>query len=64
MEILKASEVARITTLSRPTIYRLIEQGRFPRPLQLSNQAVGWRKNEIEDWLETRPRAGGRVGLR
>ena len=58
MEILKLPQVERITSLSKPTIYRLIRQDRFPRQLQLSDQSVGWRKDEIEEWLSSRPRVG------
>lgn len=59
MEILRRPEVERMTKLSKPTIYRLIRQGRFPQPLQLSSQAVGWLKHEVVDWIATRERTLG-----
>ena len=58
MEILKLPQVERMTSLSKPTIYRLIRKNRFPRQLLLSDQCVGWRRDEILDWLRSRPRAG------
>ena len=56
--LLKLSEVEQIVRLHRSTIYRLMRQGRFPLPLKLS-RAVRWRRSELEQWLEERPRATG-----
>jgi len=35
-------EVVRMTSLSRSTIYRLIKQGKFPAPHQLSSGRIGF----------------------
>ena len=50
-------EASKITGLSRRTIYREINAGRFPRPVQLSARRVGWRDTELQVWLETRKSA-------
>ena len=55
--ILRRPEVERVTGLSRTSIYALIAQGRFPRPVKLGRQAVGWRESEIAAWIESRPAA-------
>jgi prophage regulatory protein len=49
--------VMELTTYSRPSIYRLISQGRFPVPLKLGGGKIAFREAEILDWLESRPRA-------
>jgi len=49
---LKRKEVERITGLSRSTIYRLMDQGKFPRPLTVSSMAVRWIESEIQEWLD------------
>ncbi|MDE2980877.1 MAG: AlpA family phage regulatory protein [Gemmatimonadota bacterium] len=59
LEILRCSQVERIVGVSKTTIYRLMRQGRFPRPRRLSKNAVGWPRSEVEEWLENRPLAGG-----
>ena len=46
--ILRRIEVASLTGLSPATLYRLISRGAFPRPVQLSERATGWRTDEIE----------------
>ena len=37
--------------ISRSTIYRMMKVGEFPRPTKLGRRAVGWREDEIEQWL-------------
>ena len=56
--ILRMNELRRLTRLSKATIYRLLKSGAFPRPIRLSVRAVGWRTEEIDDWLASRERAG------
>lgn len=54
-QILRRPEVERLTGLSRSTIYRLMGEGAFPKPVRLTSKAVGWPQNTIEDWLAQRP---------
>lgn len=56
--ILRLREVMRLTGLSKTTIYRRYRDGTFPRPLKLGPQSVGWRRREILEWIESRPRSG------
>ncbi|SHJ32445.1 helix-turn-helix transcriptional regulator [Cycloclasticus pugetii] len=42
------------TGLARSTIYKYIQQGCFPRPIQLGKKAVGWKSNDIDEWIESR----------
>ncbi len=41
---------------SRPQIWRDIRAGRFPAPVQLGPNSVGWFEDEIDDYLATRQR--------
>lgn len=45
--------------LSTTTIYKLINEDDFRRPVQLTGQAVGWLAHEVRAWLDSRPRAVG-----
>lgn len=45
------------TGLGRSTIYRMMALGQFPRSLQLTARAVGWRRADIDAWLAARPPA-------
>ena len=51
-----AAVVAR-TTYSRPSIYRLIAEGRFPVPLKLGRTKIAFIEDEIAAWMDSRPRA-------
>ena len=56
--ILRLREVQQQIRLSKATIYRLLGSGAFPRPILLGERAVGWRTEEIDEWLASRERAG------
>jgi prophage regulatory protein len=57
--IIRPRQIRAATGLSKPTIYRMMEKGEFPRPMKLSAGAVGWRQSTIEKWREERGLAGG-----
>ena len=40
--------------LSRSTIYRMMQEGDFPRPVKIGRRAVGWSSEEIERWISER----------
>lgn len=44
-------DVVRITTLSRPTLYRRIAAQRFPRPIHLGGRACGWAAADLAAWI-------------
>ena len=54
LSILRRKQVEERTGLSRSTIYLRIQEGTFPRPVNLGARAVGWLENEIEAWLAAR----------
>ena len=53
--ILRIHDVVAVTRLSRSTIYRLIQAGKFPKPIKLTERASGWRYEAVEEWLNARP---------
>lgn len=57
-QILRLPQVTDAVGLSRATIYRLISEQRFPQPVRLSSQAVGWLASEVEDWITSREPVG------
>ena len=52
--ILRFPQVKDMTGLSRTTIWRLEQTGDFPKRVQLSPNAVGWRESEINNWQISR----------
>jgi prophage regulatory protein len=53
---LRIGAVSSITGLSKPTIYREIAKGQFPRPIKLTASARAWKLSEIMEWINTRER--------
>lgn len=60
--IMRQDEVEQATGLSRTTIWRMERRGDFPPRRKLSGNAVGWLASEVEDWIESRPRARAEAG--
>lgn len=52
--VLRLPEVIEIVSLSRSTIYNLINLEVFPKPMKLGPRAVGWLESDIARWLEAR----------
>jgi prophage regulatory protein len=53
---LRLPEVMRRVPYSRPTLYRKIAAGRFPKPYDLdgNGRTVAWLESEIEAWIVER----------
>ena len=49
--LLKLSDVCRRTSMGKTSIYRKIEQGAFPAPVQISPKMVRWKASEIDAWI-------------
>ena len=56
-QLIRLPVVMRFTGLGRSTIYRLIAEDRFPKPVQLSTRAVAWRFADLQSWSAARPTA-------
>lgn len=59
MRFLRLAEVRNRVPYSRPSIYRLIKQGKFPKPYDLGGgRAVAWNSDEIDAYVAARIEAG------
>ena len=58
--IIRFPEVKRRTGKSATQVWRDEKGGTFPVRVQLGPNAVGWYEDEIDAWIEARPRGGGR----
>ena len=58
--ILRTRAVLELMGLSRTSLWRRVRAGDFPAPVRLGgrgSRAVGWRRVEVERWLEALPKA-------
>lgn len=56
MKILRRPAVIDRSGLSYPTIWRKIQAGTFPQPVQLGPNSVGWLEEEVDAWIASRKR--------
>jgi prophage regulatory protein len=55
--IARLPEVIQATGLSRSTLYRMCDEGRFPPKIRLGLRAVGWPREAVLKWCADRPSA-------
>jgi prophage regulatory protein len=53
IRLVRLPEVMRRTGLSRPTVYRYIVAGRFPKPAKIGAMTC-WISEEITSWINER----------
>ena len=61
--LLRVGEVATLLGLSRSTIWRMSKRRDFPSPVRLiegPTGPVGWHREEVEEWVESRSRVIGK----
>ncbi len=51
MRFLRMRDVTESVALSRPTIYRMMDRGEFPRPVKVGPNSL-WVKQEVDDWMK------------
>ena len=49
--ILRLKTVLERTGLSRSTMYRKMQNGTFPKNIQISTRCTGWRESAVNDWM-------------
>lgn len=52
--LLRIGEVSKRTTISKPHIYTLIRQGKFPKPIKLTINTSVWIESDINAWIDSR----------
>jgi predicted DNA-binding transcriptional regulator AlpA len=48
---MRASEVVKICSLSRPGIYKLMANFKFPPSFNISEARVGWLESDVLEWM-------------
>ena len=53
-ELMLAPEVDARVPYSRAHLYRLEDQGEFPKRKRIGANRIAWKRAEVEEWLSTR----------
>lgn len=55
--LIRLSELTKVVSLPKSSIFAKIARGEFPRPIKLGARASAWRSDEISQWIEARTKA-------
>lgn len=53
--VLDLPRVAAAISVSKSTVQRLVREGKFPKPREISGRRVGWLTQEVEAWAAGLP---------
>ncbi|HDR9125991.1 TPA: AlpA family phage regulatory protein [Burkholderia vietnamiensis] len=56
IQLVDRTTVEKMTSLSKTQIYALMQEGKFPRQINLSARSVAWILAEINQWINDRKR--------
>lgn len=54
---LRVSALAPRLGISKNTIWRLVREGKFPKPIKLSEKVTVWKAADVLAWLESKEAA-------
>lgn len=50
----KKKNIPAIVPMSRPTVWRLSRDGKFPKPYTLTPGVTAWKAEEVQAWIDSR----------
>ena len=53
-KLLKATEVALYINTCKSQVYKLVQQGRFPKPIKIGKRGSAWFQSDIDSWFESK----------
>jgi len=54
LDLIRKAELAERLRINRWTLMRWCREGKFPKPIRLSEVVVAWRVADVERWLSER----------
>ena len=52
--LLTMADLKKFVPYSKPTIYQMVHEGRFPKQVRLGPNRVAWRHSKVLDWINER----------
>ena len=50
-KLLKAQDVADLTSMSRSHLHRLARDGKFPKPIKIGENRSAWLESDVQEWI-------------
>lgn len=51
-KLLRVKQVVEMTGIPRSTLYQMMSEGRFIKPVKLGERSVAWKLGEIIGWID------------
>jgi len=51
-KLLRIADVSTKTTIAKSTLWLMMSENRFPKPVKLSGAINVWRESDIDDWID------------
>lgn len=58
-QLIKINEVIHRTAKSRSSIYKAINDGKFPKPYKIGDRAVAFLNSDIDAWIDEQTAKAG-----
>ncbi len=52
--IIRIAETIELTGIPKSSIYALLKEGSFCRPVSISRRCVGFVESEVHEWIQSR----------
>lgn len=53
-KLIRFSEAQHRTGYGKSWIYKLIAQGRFPKPVKIGSRSIAFVESEVDEWINQR----------
>lgn len=52
MTLLRINDVVKKTSIGKSTIWVWVKDGKFPKPIKLSERISAWKESDIDEWVK------------
>ena len=52
ISLLRLPDVMARTGFKRATVWNMVKDGRFPKPIQIGLRAIAWPSTSIDSWIQ------------
>jgi prophage regulatory protein len=54
MQFIRTQQVLKMIGVGRTTLWRMVQEGSFPRPVRVTQRNAGYLLEAVEHWMRTR----------
>ena len=50
--LISIKEMMGLIGKARPTLHKMVKEGRFPEPVKVNNRTIGWTESSYQNWID------------